>query len=111
MLPEHVSQCYPIALVLVSHCAPPDFLPVPTPSPTTGIVGKGEGLPCPVDASGRFTSEVSDFAGRFVKDADKDIIAHIKAAGHLVDHANYVHSYPFCWRSDQPLIYKVRAVG
>jgi isoleucyl-tRNA synthetase len=41
-----------------------------------------------------------------VKEADKDIIAHIKAAGRLVDHSRLVHSYPFCWRSDTPLIYR-----
>jgi isoleucyl-tRNA synthetase len=71
-----------------------------------GVVGKGEGLPCPVDLSGRFTDEVPDFAGVHVKDADKPIIAAIKAAGRLVDHAALVHSYPYCWRSDTPLIYR-----
>lgn len=43
---------------------------------------------------------------RHVKDADKDIIAHIKSAGRLVDHSRLMHSYPFCWRSDTPLIYR-----
>jgi isoleucyl-tRNA synthetase len=43
---------------------------------------------------------------RYVKDADKEIIASIKAAGRLVDHASLNHSYPFCWRSDTPLIYR-----
>lgn len=41
-----------------------------------------------------------------MKEADKDIVAHIKAAGRLVDHSRLVHSYPFCWRSDTPLIYR-----
>jgi isoleucyl-tRNA synthetase len=41
-----------------------------------------------------------------VKDADKEIVAAIKAAGRLVDHASLNHSYPFCWRSDTPLIYR-----
>jgi valyl-tRNA synthetase len=45
-------------------------------------------------------------ASRHVKDADKDIVAHIKAAGRLVDHSRLMHSYPFCWRSDTPLIYR-----
>lgn len=71
-----------------------------------GIIAKGDSLPCPIDDAGCFTTEVPDFAGRFVKDADKDIIARIKADGHLIDHASIVHSYPFCWRSDQPLLYK-----
>ena len=41
---------------------------------------------CPVDADGRFTAEVPDFAGRYVKDADKDIIKRLKDAGTLVQH-------------------------
>ena len=42
----------------------------------------------------------------YVKDADKEIIARIKEAGRLVDVASLCHSYPFCWRSDTPLIYR-----
>ena len=42
----------------------------------------------------------------FLQDADKEILAALKAAGRLVDHGAIVHSYPFCWRSDTPLIYK-----
>lgn len=45
---------------------------------------------------------------RHVKDADKAIIAHIKGLGRLVESASLMHSYPFCWRSDTPLIYKVQ---
>ena len=45
----------------------------------------------------------------FVKDADREIIAAMKAAGRLVDAQSITHSYPFCWRSETPLIYKVRA--
>lgn len=61
---------------------------------------------CPVDASGCFTSEVTDFAGQYVKDADKNIIKLLKEKGRLVNASTYKHSYPFCWRSDTPLIYK-----
>ncbi|KIY92575.1 isoleucyl-tRNA synthetase [Monoraphidium neglectum] len=71
-----------------------------------GVIEKGEGLPCPVDLSGRFTEEVPDFAGKHVKEADKAIIAAIKERGRLVDVGSLVHSYPFCWRSDTPLIYR-----
>lgn len=71
-----------------------------------GIIEKGGELPNPVDDSGRFTQQVSDFAGRQVKEADKDIIAMLKTMERLVDSASIVHSYPFCWRSDTPLIYK-----
>uniref|UniRef100_A0AAQ5Y562 Isoleucine--tRNA ligase, cytoplasmic n=1 Tax=Amphiprion ocellaris TaxID=80972 RepID=A0AAQ5Y562_AMPOC len=61
---------------------------------------------CPVDASGCFTSEVTDFAGQYVKDADKNIIKWLKEKGRLVNASSFKHSYPFCWRSDTPLIYK-----
>jgi hypothetical protein len=43
---------------------------------------------------------------RHVKDADRDIVAALKAAGRLVDVSQLMHSYPFCWRSDTPLIYR-----
>lgn len=71
-----------------------------------GIVEKGDDLPCPVDSNGRFTDEVPDFVGRAVKEADNDICATLKAQGRLVLKEVYTHSYPFCWRSDTPLIYK-----
>eukprot|EP00850_Spirogloea_muscicola_P006897 SM000033S12418 [mRNA] locus=s33:848870:857947:- [translate_table: standard] len=70
------------------------------------IIVKGEELPNPVDGSGAFTAKVSDFAGRYVKEADKDIIAAVKAMGRLVSSGSIMHSYPFCWRSDTPLLYK-----
>ncbi|GFH28886.1 uncharacterized protein HaLaN_27450, partial [Haematococcus lacustris] len=41
---------------------------------------------------------------RYVKEADKDIIARIKEMGRLVNAASVNHSYPFCWRSDTPLL-------
>ena len=41
-----------------------------------------------------------------MKEADKEIVAKIKAMGRLVDVATLNHSYPFCWRSDTPLIYR-----
>lgn len=44
---------------------------------------------------------------RYVKAADKEIIAAIKAKGRLVDNQTFTHSYPFCWRSETPLIYRV----
>lgn len=60
----------------------------------------------PVDDDGMFTSEVPDYQGRRVKDADKDIIAHLKKIGRLYRQDTIVHSYPYCWRSDTPLIYR-----
>lgn len=59
-----------------------------------------------VDDSGNFTPAVSDFAGRYVKDADKDLIEALKKSNNLVHNTREVHSYPHCWRSDTPLIYK-----
>jgi len=59
-----------------------------------------------VDDEGRFEPMITDFAGRNVKEADPDIIAAIKARGRLVRHDTIDHSYPFCWRSDTPLIYR-----
>lgn len=61
---------------------------------------------CPVDNSGKYTSEVTDLEGTYVKDADKEIIKKLKDSGQLFDQSVIVHSYPFCWRSDTPLIYK-----
>ena len=63
-------------------------------------------LVCPVDLEGKFTDEVSDFAGVYVKDADKDIIRKLKEEGKLYIQEVYQHSYPFCPRSDTPIIYR-----
>lgn len=63
-------------------------------------------LVCPVDGNGRFTKEVPEYTGLFVKDADKDIIKRLKAQHSVVLAATLRHRYPFCWRSDTPLIYK-----
>lgn len=63
-------------------------------------------LVCPVDNNGRFTSEVPPYEGILVKDADKPIIQDLKKRGHIFHQATVRHRYPFCWRSDTPLIYK-----
>ncbi|NWY47276.1 SYIC protein, partial [Sylvia atricapilla] len=70
------------------------------------IIQKDSVPVCPVDASGCFTAEVADFAGQYVKDADKNIIRWLKEKGRLIHSTTFQHSYPFCWRSDTPLIYK-----
>ena len=74
-------------------------------------VFKGTGVPtvCPIDNECKFTDEVPDYKGRFVKDCDKDIIDRLKQEGKLVKRDQILHSYPFCWRCSSPLIY--RAVG
>jgi isoleucyl-tRNA synthetase len=67
-------------------------------------------LVCPVDNNCRFTAEIPEYEGLFVKDADKDIIRKLKKEGHVFKHETLRHRYPFCWRSDTPLIYRaVRA--
>lgn len=63
-------------------------------------------LVCPIDLNGRFTDEVSDFIGQHVKAADKDIIRWLKDSGALYLQSVIVHSYPFCPRSDTPIIYR-----
>ncbi len=65
-----------------------------------------EAFVCPVTLNGIFTDEVSDYAGRYVKEADKDIIKHLKETGALYEQGVLQHSYPFCYRSDTPLIYR-----
>ena len=73
----------------------------------------------PVTKSGRFTDEVTDFAGRLVKTiqfetheekgVDPDIIRNLKERGLIYKAGNdYKHSYPHCWRCDNPLIYYAR---
>ncbi len=66
-------------------------------------------LLCPVGPDGKFTDEVSDVAGQFVKAADKLLIHLMKESGVLVHRENYRHEYPFCWRADDdPLIQYAR---
>ncbi len=66
----------------------------------------GIAVVCPVDERGRFTSEIADLAGTQVFDANKPIIELLTAAGALVRVEEYTHSYPHCWRTDTPLIYR-----
>ncbi|MFT5464813.1 MAG: isoleucyl-tRNA synthetase, partial [Planctomycetota bacterium] len=63
-------------------------------------------LVCPVDESGAFTAEVSDYAGINVLEANKAIAKALKESGKVVRHESYLHSYPHCWRTDEPLIYR-----
>jgi isoleucyl-tRNA synthetase len=58
-----------------------------------------------VDAKGRYKDEVTPLAGRFVKDADVEIIKMLANQNLLFDKEKYTHSYPHCWRCDSPLLY------
>jgi len=71
-----------------------------------GIVQQDGEVVCPLDGVGRFTNEVTDFVGQYVKDADKNIIKHLKNVERLVQAGTIKHSYPHCWRSDTPLLYR-----
>ncbi|MBR1949166.1 MAG: class I tRNA ligase family protein, partial [Alphaproteobacteria bacterium] len=61
---------------------------------------------CPVDEAGKFTAEVSDYEGKQVFETNEPIMQWLKEKGLLVKKEQYTHSYPFCWRTDTPLIYK-----
>ncbi len=67
---------------------------------------KPDDPPVPIDDNGFFTAEVSDFKGIYVKEADKLIRKNLKERHHLLIDSSVKHNYPFCWRSDTPLIYK-----
>jgi len=60
----------------------------------------------PVDDEGNFRPVIAPWAGRNIKEADPDIIKAIKAEGRLFKQETLQHSYPFCWRSGTPLIYR-----
>jgi isoleucyl-tRNA synthetase len=60
----------------------------------------------PLDEQCSFSSTLPEYAGRFCKDCDKDIIKRLKDEGKLVHQATIVHSYPFCERTDTPLVYR-----
>ncbi|MGG4444315.1 isoleucine--tRNA ligase [Brevibacillus fortis] len=58
-----------------------------------------------VNLAGRYTDLIADFAGRFVKDCDVDIVKDLSHRGLLFSKERYEHSYPFCWRCKSPLLY------
>lgn len=58
-----------------------------------------------VNEAGEFLPEITPWAGRFVKDADVDIIMDLKTRGALYKSGKITHTYPFCWRCDSPLLY------
>jgi len=72
-----------------------------------GVIVKGEEIPCPLDPSGRFTEEAPEYAGQYIKDADEPIMEALKGRRRLAQKGNINHRYPFCWRSDTPLIYRI----
>ncbi|MFW6378691.1 MAG: isoleucine--tRNA ligase [Nanoarchaeota archaeon] len=119
-----VGQEYEPLFDYFKRLAPNSFRIIPaeyvTTEDGTGIVhlapayGEDDNLACsahgidfvnPVDENGEFTEEVADFKGRFVKEADEDILSFLEEKGLVFSTAPYEHSYPFCWRCKTPLIY------
>ena len=59
----------------------------------------------PVRLDGTYDERIGKYAGRFVKDADRDLIEDLRSRNKLLRAEDYEHSYPHCWRSGGPLIY------
>jgi isoleucyl-tRNA synthetase len=70
-----------------------------------GLVEPGK-LVMPMDDDGRFLTSVTDYAGIHFKEADPLITKDLKDKGRIVAVGSVVHSYPFCWRSETPLMYR-----
>ena len=70
---------------------------------------QGIGILQLVKPDGTFDERATDFAGRFCKEADRDIIRNLRGRGLLFKEEVYRHEYPFCWRAmDDPLIQYAR---
>jgi isoleucyl-tRNA synthetase len=59
----------------------------------------------PVHEDGTFDERMGPFAGRFVKDADGDVVEALRESGRLLRADSYEHAYPHCWRCETPLLY------
>ncbi len=74
------------------------------------MAGVENGLPVlsPVDERGRFTEEVGIplWAGKYVFDANKEVIANLRESGALLGEQVHRHSYPHCWRSKTPVVFR-----
>ncbi|KAI0463397.1 isoleucine--tRNA ligase [Komagataella kurtzmanii] len=71
-----------------------------------GVIDEKRVPPNPVDDNGKFSSQVPDWEGVYVKDADTKIIKYLTEKGNILLSSQIRHSYPFCWRSDTPLLYR-----
>ncbi|KAK7948360.1 isoleucyl-tRNA synthetase [Apiospora aurea] len=71
-----------------------------------GIINETRPPPDFLDEKGVFTEKAKEFAGMHCKEADKHIIKHLKGTGRVVADSQLRHSYPLCYRSDTPLIYR-----
>ncbi len=60
----------------------------------------------PVAPNGTFTNEVPQYEGQKVFESNENIISDLQKSGHLISRKDIVHSYPHCWRSKSPLIFR-----
>jgi isoleucyl-tRNA synthetase len=74
------------------------------------LAGQQNGLAVlsPVDDYGKFTDEVGmpQWNGRYVFEANADIVAHLRGIGALIAEQEYHHEYPHCWRSKTPIVFR-----
>jgi isoleucyl-tRNA synthetase len=72
------------------------------------LAATAAGIPTivPMDEHGRYTSDVPDWAGEQVLDANAHVIRHLKQHALVLRHETYDHSYPHCWRCRMPLVYR-----
>ena len=72
------------------------------------LVANAVGIPTivPMDEHGRYTSDVTPWAGEQVFDANPLVIRHLKEHNLVLRHETYNHSYPHCWRCSKPLVYR-----
>ena len=74
------------------------------------IAGKQHGLPIlsPVDDAGKLTEEAGmpAWTGKYVFDANADVVAHLRSIKALLGEQKYLHSYPHCWRSKTPVVFR-----
>jgi isoleucyl-tRNA synthetase len=70
-------------------------------------LGEEQGLKVvnPVGLDGTYDERIGPYAGRFVKDADPDLVEDLRARGRLLRVEEYEHAYPHCWRCGTPLLY------
>lgn len=89
----------------IVHCAP-GFGEEDYKACVDAKIVKVGNAPMPLDDDGCFKSVISDYKGVNFKEADPLILANLKDRKRLVQSGTIVHSYPFCWRSETPLIYR-----
>ena len=72
------------------------------------LLSNAAGIPtiCPMDEHGQYTAEIGPWAGVHVFDANPLVTRELKDRGVVLRHATYDHSYPHCWRCNQPLVYR-----